>query len=138
MEQGLERLVVSIFLMGVFIATGKAWGALARRALGNRSHAGAIVNLGSPTLLYFWSMDCASCAVQERHIEEAREVLEKGGRRLEVRKVNALEETALTRSMKVLTVPTTVLLDRRGNVLAWNPGLRPAQTIVSQVEAAAS
>ena len=102
MEQGLERLVVSIVLMGVFIAAGKKWGAIARRALGNRSHAGAMGNPGSPTLLYFWSRDCASCAVQERHIEEAQHALEKEGRRLDVRKVNAIEETALARSMKVV------------------------------------
>ncbi len=88
-------------------------------------------------MLYFWTDDCALCVPQERQIEEARTTLARRGRKLQVKKINALEESELVKRMNVMTVPTTVLLDSDGKVVAWNPGLRGAQKLITQLEKAA-
>jgi thioredoxin-like negative regulator of GroEL len=82
--------------------------------------------------LYFWSAGCAQCRPQERQIEQAKAMLQKAGKLFTVLKLNALEEQQLASSMHVMTVPTTVLLDEKGNVAAWNPGLTEWRTIVDQ------
>lgn len=134
MEHPLERLVLSGLILAMFALAATGVAALARRAIGKRLIGGRYVGSPGPTLLYFWSADCSSCAYQERQIEEAAQALALQGTALLVRKIDAIEHTALAQSMNVVTLPTTVLLDIVGNVVAWNPGVRAARTIVSQVE----
>ncbi len=140
MHPSLDRFLLSILIMGAFVAAAKAVGAVNRRSLLSRSrNGGRLTRLagGTPTLIFFWTDDCALCLPQELQIEQARAALERKGRRLRVRKVNAMEEDELAKAMNVMTVPTTVVLDGRGNVVAWNPGLREAQKLISQFEKAA-
>ncbi len=140
MHPSLDRLLVSMLIIGAFGVAAKAVGAINRHLVLARGGKGGRLKRiagGTPTLIYFWTTDCALCVPQERQIEQARAALERQGRRLQVRKVNAMEEDELVRVMNVMTVPTTVLLDGKGNVVAWNPGLREAQKLVSQFEKAA-
>jgi thioredoxin-like negative regulator of GroEL len=87
---------------------------------------------GIPVLLYFWSTGCTQCLPQEQQVALAKATLEREGKILEVRKFNALEEPGLVKAMRVMTVPTVVLLGPQGEVAAWNPGLTPAGKIVAQ------
>ncbi len=140
MHPSFDRFLISILIMGVFVFAAKAAGAVTRRSVrSRRGNGGRLSRLagGTPTLVYFWTNDCALCVPQERQIEQARAALERKGRRFKVRKVNAFEEDELVRAMNVMTVPTTVVLDGGGNVVAWNPGLREAQKLISQFEKAA-
>jgi hypothetical protein len=134
----IERLGLSVAVFIVLITAVKISLIVIRR----RVQSGKWRNLqplsGSGdalTLLYFWSTSCSQCSPQERELEQARVALGSSGLTLIVRKVNALEETELARSMHVLTVPTTVLLDARGNVTAWNAGFAPARKILAQIRA---
>ncbi len=132
-----DRFLFSIVIMVTFFAAAKAMGAVSRRTVILRGKRGGRLGRlagGMPTLIYFWTSDCALCVPQERQIEQARAALERKGRRLKVRKVNAMEEGELVKAMNVLTVPTTVVLDGHGNVIAWNPGLREAQKLISQID----
>ena len=90
------------------------------------------IGTGQPVLLYFWTSDCTQCKPQERQIERAQAVLQQSGKTLKVQKFDALEEHILAKLMNIMTVPTTVLLDSKGNVTAWNPGLTQARKIVEQ------
>ena len=140
MHPSLDRFLLSIFIMGTFFVVAKAVGAVSRRSVIARGAKGRQLKRlagGTPTLIYFWTSACALCVPQERQIEKARAALERNGRQLKVRKVNAMEEDELVKAMNVLTVPTTVVLDGRGNVVAWNPGLREAEKLISQFEKAA-
>ncbi len=140
MHPSLDRLLFSMLILGGFVVAAKAVGAINRHLVRARGGRGGRLNRfagGTPTLMYFWTNDCALCVPQERQIEQARAALERQGRRLQVRKVNAMEEDELVRAMNVMTVPTTVMLDGKGRVVAWNPGLREAQKLVSQFEKAA-
>lgn len=92
----------------------------------------------SPRLLYFWTEECVQCRVQEREIERALERLDRSGRLLTVNKLNAHQEKALTEKLRVMTVPTTVLLSSAGSVVGWNPGLTKASRIVEEYSKAVS
>ncbi len=73
-----------------------------------------------PQLLYFWGEDCQQCrllqgpAVQRLEAELGDAVI--------VRWINALEEPELAAHYGVLTLPTTVVIDGRGQVVAVNHG----------------
>ncbi len=140
MHASLDRFLLSILVMTAFALATKAIAAMNRRTVRSRSQNGGLLEQlagGTPTLLYFWTRDCALCAPQERQIEQARSALARAGRRLQVQKINAIEDNVLVKRMNVMTVPTTVVLDGRGNVVAWNPGLREAGKLISQFEDAA-
>jgi thioredoxin-like negative regulator of GroEL len=133
----LDRFLLSILLMAAFAIAAKAFAVVNRRNLRSRSKKGRHfeqIASGTPTLLYFWTSDCALCVPQERQIEQARAAVARKGRRLEVRKINAFEEAELAKSMNVRTVPTTVLVDAKGRIAAWNAGLREARKLLSQFE----
>ena len=85
-----------------------------------------------PTLIYFWANQCSQCKPQERYLTTAREILSRQGKRIDIKKVNALEERAIAARYHVLTLPTTILLDRRGDVIALNIGTTDARTLVEQ------
>jgi thiol-disulfide isomerase/thioredoxin len=87
------------------------------------------------TLLYFWSTGCSQCRPQELEVQRAVDEARNAGRSIEVVKVNALEDEHLVRKMRVMTLPTTVLMDGEGNVSAWNPGFTLWPTLVRQISA---
>ncbi len=88
---------------------------------------------GHPRLLYFWTEECAPCRAQEREINQAKKQLEVSGVHLTVDKLNAHSEKLFVQRFNIMTVPTTVLLDSRGVVVGWNPGLTHANRLVDQV-----
>jgi hypothetical protein len=88
---------------------------------------------GSPRLLYFWTEECAPCLAQEREINQAKERLKVTGVYLAVNKLNAHTEKLFTKRFNIMTVPTTVLLDAKGIVVGWNPGLTRASRLIDQV-----
>jgi hypothetical protein len=131
----LERIGLAAALCGAGI--GLAWGVtlagrnwiqarVSKRAFGQASER------GQPTLLCFWSEGCTQCKIQEEQVDEVRILLERSGRSIAVRKLNALAERDLAGPMKIMTVPTTVLLDADGRVVAWNPGLTRSRTLLEQ------
>ncbi len=96
-------------------------------------HHGSSISTSHPRLLYFWTEECAPCKAQEREINQAKKRLEVNGVHLAVEKLNAHSEQLFTERFNIMTVPTTVLLDSRGAVVGWNPGLTRANRLVDQV-----
>ena len=134
----LQRVFLSTEIFLACILVIKSFGAYSGwkvRSLSRRIKLPLNNETGKPMLLYFWTTDCAQCKPQEQQIERAQDVLQKSGKTLNVQKLNALEEQPLAKLMNVMTVPTTVLIDSKGNVTAWNPGLTTADTIVKQYPA---
>lgn len=97
------------------------------------AHLSILRNSGNPTLLYFWSTNCAQCKVQETQIREAEQSLAVNGRTITVSKHDAVTEEGLSSRMGVVTVPTTVVLRGDGSIAAWNPGLTASRTLARQV-----
>lgn len=140
MQMILGRLLFTIVLTATFAVAASAF--IAGNRMWVRSHLKknqyrGKVNSAAPTLLYFCSASCAQCKPQENQIEQARTRLERIGSKLEVKKFDALVERELAKSLHVMTVPTTVLMDTEGNIVAWNPGLTRSQKIVNQYESIA-
>ena len=131
----LQRAILSVLIFTALVAGAKVFVAqfeIRVRKRMQRTKLPIKIQSGIPLLLYFWSETCAQCKPQERQIERAQDAVRNSGQSLTVQKLNALREQELARTLGILTVPTTVLFDSSGNIAAWNPGLTPASTIVSQ------
>ena len=132
----LQRIAISVIILIVSYVVVRALGKFNRWQLQQDSNGKNLLpvdlKFGRPILLYFWTLECSQCKVQEREIDQAVETLRQAGTSVEVRRLNAHEDTQLVKNLHVMTVPTTVLLDVRGTVIAWNPGLTGARRIVGQ------
>ena len=131
----IQRTIISFIVFLLFPLAVKGYGAYNGWKVRSRSRKNRLpidIQAGRPVLLYFWTSQCAQCKPQERQIEQAREILQQSGKTLTVHKLNALEEQSLARLLNVITVPTTVLLNSKGDITTWNPGLTNANTIIKQ------
>jgi thiol-disulfide isomerase/thioredoxin len=131
----IQRVLLSTEIFLAFVLVVKSFSTYSSwkvRSLFRKNRLPIDIEKGRPLLLYFWTSDCAQCKPQERQIEQAKAALLQSGHTLKVQKLNALEDQALAKLMHVMTVPTTVLLNSRGTVATWNPGLTHADTIIKQ------
>ncbi len=86
-----------------------------------------------PVLVYFTTPDCAPCkTVQRPAIERVSNLL---GEKLEVVEINAYEQPDLARTWGVLSVPTTFVIDERGEARYVNNGVARAEKLLEQIEA---
>ncbi|GER90055.1 hypothetical protein KDW_42170 [Dictyobacter vulcani] len=87
-------------------------------------------------ILAFSSEDCRQChTLQQPALER---LLNQYGEQVAVVNVDAVTQHDLTERYKVLTVPTTVVLDPAGNVHAVNYGFANTQRLQEQVNAVLS
>jgi thioredoxin-like negative regulator of GroEL len=131
----IERLLFAVILSATFAAGIAAFIAGNRRYVRSRlgrNQLGGIVDSANPTVVYFWSANCSQCVPQEHQIEKAQAELRRTGKGFAIRKIDALAEKELAKSMHVLTVPTTVLVNPDGKIVAWNPGFARSEKIVNQ------
>lgn len=95
----------------------------------------ALIADASPAVLYFTTPQCAQCRLQQ---SPALEQVKASRPDLKVVKLNALERPDLARYYQVMTVPTTIVLDRQGRPVAINHGLTSAARLLQQVKSAAA
>jgi thiol-disulfide isomerase/thioredoxin len=122
----IERLLLLLLITAV-LAIGCCLFARRQR---RRIEAAPDGVVGRPTLLYFWSTTCGLCPTQRRYVEQ---VARQWSDRLAVRFVNADEEQEKTAVYRILTLPTTIILDPEGQIQAINYGLTPARKLSEQV-----
>jgi len=85
-----------------------------------------------PVLVYFTTPDCAPCkTVQRPAIEQVRNLL---GEKLHVIEINAYERPDLAKVWGVISVPTTFLLDARGEARYVNNGVARANKLMEQIQ----
>lgn len=133
----LERLLVA----GAVVALLFAAIALARLALRRRDArliarlndgaAGATSGGGGLRVIYFTTRSCVVCRAQQEPALEA--VLERMPE-LRVEKHDAVEERRLASEFGVLSVPTTAVYDRGGELVAINRGFASAAILHAQLE----
>ena len=85
---------------------------------------------GNPTILYFQSDSCATCPTQSRFLNQLNQA--KNGR-LTIQKINADQELETADKYRVFTLPTTILMDAKGNVRKINYGLTNTQKLDKQI-----
>ena len=85
-----------------------------------------------PVLVYFTTPDCAPCkTVQRPAIDRVANLL---GETLEVIEINAYEQPDLARTWGVMSVPTTFVLDARGEARFVNNGVARAEKLLEQIQ----
>ncbi len=88
---------------------------------------------GRPALICFSTDDCVVCKFQQRKAVEAiRKRYEERG--IDIRKFNATERADLAKMFGVVNVPTTVILDRNGQIAEMNNGLAKEKLLAEQIE----
>ena len=84
-----------------------------------------------PVLVYFTTPDCAPCkTIQRPAIHQVTELL---GENLEVIEINAYEQPDLAKTWGVMSVPTTFVLDARGEARYVNNGVARAEKLLEQI-----
>jgi thiol-disulfide isomerase/thioredoxin len=85
-----------------------------------------------PVLVYFTTPDCAPCkTVQRPAIHRVSNLL---GERLEVIEIDATERPDLAKLWGVMSVPTTFVLDARGQARYVNNGVARAEKLLEQIQ----
>lgn len=85
-----------------------------------------------PVIVYFTTPDCAPCkTVQRPALNRVSQLL---GERLEVVEIDATQRPDLARIWGVMSVPTTFLLDARGEARFVNNGVTRAEKLMEQLD----
>ena len=116
-----ERLAIVLF---VLIVAAIGMGLVRRRGIQRAQN--AMQRLGItpsiPTIVYFWSPRCHPCRNAQKPILE-RIVEEYGEKYLRLIAYNVDESADMAKAWGVMTIPTTFIIDQRGEVLFVNSGL---------------
>jgi thioredoxin-like negative regulator of GroEL len=88
-------------------------------------------NAGGPAILFFSGAACTVCHTAQRPaLERLAPVLEG---HVEVREIDVAEQPSLAQRFKVMSLPTTVVLDAEGRARAVNTGFAPAPLLRRQL-----
>lgn len=125
----MDRVLIVVAILSLIVLAPR----LLRAYVTWRARRGALPSTegGKPTILYFATDECVQCRVQQAPaLSRLRERL---GPRLVVKRIDALAQRDVASRYGVLTVPTTVVLDESGEVLAVNLGYTSVEKLARQV-----
>ncbi len=131
-ERGLVLLIIAAGL-GVLAL----WLSARRRRLTATFlslRAAGLVN-GRPTVLAFTSPDCAACHVAQRPALD--DLATRVGDRIAIQEVDVLARPEIARAFGIFSVPSTLVADASGQVVAFNIGFTSAESLVRQLPARA-
>lgn len=123
----LDRILIAISIIGSLLLFFK----LIRSAQLRPTKAKHKIKPNENQLLYFSSAACSQCLVQEKIIQQIFE--EPTFTDITLQKYSIEKNTALARQWKVITLPTTIVLSKQGEVKQFNNGLTSATTLRSQL-----
>lgn len=128
---GITLFAVSIWLWRLFVAWRLTRLAQAAVPISDSSIP-PTADDARPSLLFFTAEWCAQCKLSQTPI--LAQLAELTG--IPVQTVDAVAEEELARHFGVMTVPTTVVLDRGRRPIAVNYGLTSLQTLQEQIAGA--
>ena len=131
-------LVLVSILLWLLVWSGRRFvGGQRRHALaatpmtpGNDVYANSSLSL--VRILAFSSADCRQC--HELQIPALQRVLDARGSKVSVAEVDAPNSPDLTQRFRVLTLPSTVVMDAKGRAHAVNYGFANTQRLLEQVD----
>lgn len=124
----IERLLFTLLIIAAAMAlySGLRWRHRQRIALTLPPTA-----VSAARLLYFRSETCASCQTQARYLNQLAAHV---GERLRIEKIDADQDQATAAQYAIFTLPTTLIIDRSGQVRHINYGLTPPAKLTRQLE----
>lgn len=131
-----ERLLIVAVTGGMALLAYKGWQlwlAQRTRQLAQQTLPSAVAQAlpSGPALLYFTTPTCAQCRLQQAPI--LQQLAQTTG--VTIHKIDAVEQDELARYYGILTVPTTIWLDREQRPAAVNHGLAPLLQLRQQAAA---
>jgi thiol-disulfide isomerase/thioredoxin len=130
-----ELLLRFVSAVGIiFLGVGAYW--LVNRFSLSRanSHVTSLLNPlpNKPVIVYFTTPDCAPCkTVQRPALEKLIGIL---GEKLHVVEIDATERPDLAKTWGVMSVPTTFLLNSRGEARYVNNGVARVEKLMEQIQ----
>ena len=85
-----------------------------------------------PVIVYFTTPDCAPCKTVQR--PALQKVLSLLGEGVQILEIDATEQPDLAKTWGVMSVPTTFLLDARGEARFVNNGVARAEKLIEQIQ----
>jgi thiol-disulfide isomerase/thioredoxin len=125
-----SALAIAIIVVGVFAY----WLINQRLLVRARSNVFTLFSQlpNKPVIVYFTTPDCAPCkTVQRPALSRVMQLLGDG---LEVVEIDATQRPDLAKQWGVMSVPTTFLLDARGEARYVNNGVTRAEKLMEQIE----
>lgn len=131
-----EEVMLRFALAGIIIITGMLayWFICQRLLVRARNNVLALFPTlpDKPVIVYFTTPDCAPCkTVQRPALNQISQLM---GEKLEVIEIDATERPDLARTWGVMSVPTTFLLDARGQARYVNHGVTRAEKLMEQLQ----
>jgi thioredoxin 1 len=131
----LERLLIAAALVlvgtgGFFVFRMNHLRKASRVLAASRVPAAFARPAGKPALLYFLSDACVPCLAQARFVQQLQAQF---GDAIVIEKVDADKDQAAAARYGVFTLPTTLIVDRSGQVRHANYGLTDARRLASQL-----
>jgi thiol-disulfide isomerase/thioredoxin len=130
-----EILLRSLLAVGIIVLGMGAYWLVNQRLLARaRSNVFSLFKTfpNKPVLVYFTTPTCAPCkTVQRPAIDKIVKLL---GERLHVVEIDATQRPDLAKTWGVMSVPTTFLLDSRGEARYVNNGVARAEKLMEQIQ----
>jgi hypothetical protein len=140
MVMRLGVLILVVVLLWTLTWSGRRFVEMRRRQALAATPLDIMTTGGSPAMdsdktririLAFQSEDCRQCHTLQA--PALKRLLETCGDTVVVMEIDAPDAPELTQHYRVLTLPTTVVLDASGNARAVNYGFAPTQRLLEQV-----
>jgi thiol-disulfide isomerase/thioredoxin len=130
-----DILLRSLLAVGIIIVGVGAYWLVNQRLLARaRNNVFSLFSTfpNKPVLVYFTTPTCAPCkTVQRPAIDKIVKLL---GEKLQVVEIDATARPDLARTWGVMSVPTTFLLDSRGEARYVNNGVARAEKLMEQIK----
>jgi thioredoxin 1 len=127
----MDRLIIIVVISGALALVWLGWQLVKARLTQSIDASGEAG--GKPTLLYFTGEYCTVCKFQQSPIVES--LAAKFSDAVAIKQVDVSTEPELASKYKVLTLPTTVVVNPQGQVAHINYGLADLTRLETQLTA---
>ena len=130
-----DILLRSAYALGIIVLGLGAYWLLNQRLLSRaKNNLTSLLNPlpNKPVIVYFTTPDCAPCkTVQRPALDKLMTML---GEKLHVVEIDATERPDLAKTWGVMSVPTTFLLNAKGEARYVNNGVARAEKLMEQIQ----